>query len=156
MGIPNVTMRWCTKTAKCHWCGQPIECGTPMVVVFFWNKGNEESRKWNSKQYYHPQHWLDQGLDYLAKNPYTESQPTTRGRKPLALTPEQARQRFLLVRRYHALEQRKHKIKSPYPDNVLIESRLNKQMVDIMLEMVPLGGIPKNWVEKLVGEAKHG
>jgi len=146
MTIPNVTMRWCRKQAKCRWCEQPIEIGTPLVAVVFWNKGNPESRKWNSYQYFHPQCWVDQGLDYLNRNPFV---PHKRGRK-ITLSDEDRRKRFLLVRRFHALEQRKKKIKAGYPDNVLIEARLDRQMVEIMLDMAILGGIPKSWVEKLV------
>ena len=147
--IPNVLMRWCPKEAKCEWCEQPILCAEPEVVVFFWNKGSD-NRRFNVKQYYHPQCWVAQGLDYLNRNPYVASTNGSRGRKPLSLTPEESRQRFLLVRRFHALEQRKQKLKTPYPDRLLLESRINKQMVDIMVELIPIGGIPTNWVEKVL------
>jgi hypothetical protein len=138
-------MRWCRKQATCKWCDKPIEIGTPLVAVFFWNKGNENSRRWNVTLYYHPQCWVDQGLDYLERNPFV---PHRRGRVR-TLSNEDARKRFLLVRRFHALEQRKRNIKAPYPDNLLVEERLTKQMVDVMLDVANLGGAPKSWSEKL-------
>lgn len=144
LAIPNVTMRWCRKQAACEWCPEPILIGTPMVAVFFWNKGSD-NRRWNTSKYYHPQCWVAQGLDYLNQNPFV---PHRRGRVR-TLSEEDSRKRYLLVRRFHALEQRKKNIKAPYPDNLLIEERLTKQMVDIMLDMINLGGVPKSWAEKL-------
>lgn len=145
MTIPNVTMRWCRKKATCKWCGKPIEVGTPMVVVFFWNKGNKDSRRWNITQYYQPQCWVEQGLDYLNKNPFV---PHKRGRVRV-LSDKDARKRYLLVRKFHALEQRRKNIKVPYPDNLLAETKLTKQMADIMLDVANLGGVPKSWAERL-------
>jgi len=145
MTIPNVTMRWCRKQATCRWCNKPIEIGTPIVAVLFWNKGNPDSRRWNVQICYHPQCWVDQGLDYLNRNPFV---PHRRGVKS-KLSEEDRKKRYLLVRRFHALEQRKKNSKLDYPDNLLMDSRLTKQMTDIMLDMVKVGGIPKSWVEKL-------
>ena len=142
-------MRWCQKKATCQWCPEEIVVGSPMVAVLFWNKGNPDSRRWNVQKCYHPQCWVDQGLDYLSRNPYVPPIKGKRGRKSL-LCLEDRRKRFLLVRRFHALEQRKKNIKAPYPDNLLVEERLTKQMVDIMLDVALLGGIPKSWAE-LIG-----
>lgn len=144
MTIPNVTMRWCRKQAMCKWCPEPIEIGTPMVAVMFWNKGNPDSRRWNVQICYHPQCWIEQGLDYLNRNPFV---PHKRGRK-VTLSVEDRRKRYLLVRRFHALEQRIKNIKAPYPDDLLVESRLLKQMADIMLDVARVGGIPKSWAKR--------
>jgi len=115
-----------------------------MVTVFFWNKGNENSRRWNTKRFYHPQCWVAQGLDYLERNPYV---PQHRVKKP-TLCEEDRKKRYLLVRRFHkALQMRKNC--NNYPDNILTEIRLTQQMVEIMLEVVTLGGVPKGWAEKL-------
>jgi len=148
MTIPNVTILWCRKQATCHYCGQPIEIGTAMVKVFFWNKGNEDKRYWNTQHCYHldnPACWVKQGLDYLEKNPFV---PHVRGRVR-ALSKEDSRKRYLLVRRFNEMYQRKNNIKAPYPDNLPIEARLIKQMVDIMMEVAGLGGVPKSWAEKI-------
>lgn len=145
MTIPNVTMRWSRKSAICRWCDKPVEVSTPMVVVFFWNKGGEGRRSFNVKHYYHPQCWVEQGLDYLRMNPYI---PHKRGPKP-KLGAEDRRKRFLLVRRKNALEQRKRKLKAEYPDRVLLEAKIDEQIMDIVLEVIKLGGVPKTWVEKL-------
>jgi len=141
--IPNVTIRWCKKSAICRWCNKPIEIATPMVTVFFWNKGNEERRGWNTTWYFHPQHWIDQGLDYLSLNPYV---PHKRGPKP-KLSEEDRRTRFLLVRRFHALQQRKQKLKADYPDRLLIEARISRQAAEIIVEMIRVGGVPKSWAK---------
>lgn len=149
MTIPNVTVRWCRKQpTTCKWCNQRIGNGTAMVVVYFWNKGNPENRSWNKQSCYHPQCWVEQGLDYLSRNPYVPPIKGKRGRKSL-LCEEDRRKRFLLVRRFHALEQRRKNIKATFPDNLLIEERLTKQMVDIMLDVALLGGIPKSWAERI-------
>ena len=143
--IPFVMMRWCRKSAHCRWCEKDVEVGTPLVAVVFWNKGNENSRRWNVYLYYHPQCWVEQGLDYLNRNPFV---PHVRGRKA-TLSEEDRRKRFLLVRRFHALGQRKNNIKAEFPDHLLREERLTKQMPDIILDVTNLGGVPKSWVEKL-------
>lgn len=122
-----------------------------MVTVFFWNKGSEESRKWNTKQYYHARDkgnrycWIEQGLDYLTMNPYI---PYTRHKKA-KLTERQTKMRVVLLRRKAALDQRKKKVKSDYPDRVLIDARLNKQIAELMVKIAPIGGVPKKWLENL-------
>ena len=149
MTIPNVVMNWCRKEARCHWdsckLGGTIAIAQPMVMVMFWNKGKENSRRWNTKYYYHPQCWVEQGLDYLNRNPYVSY---IRGRK-CTLSKEDGRKRFLLVRRFNRLVQRKATITQDYPESSLIEANLTKQMLDIMLDVAVLGGVPKNWLEKI-------
>ena len=145
MTIPNVTMRWCVRKSTCKWCEQPINSGTPMVAVVFWNKGNENSRKWNAYRKYHPQCWIDQGLDYLERNPFVLRH---RDRKS-PLCEEDRRKRYLLVRRFHKAEQTRKNCNHNYPDDILTEIRLTQQMIDIMLEVVALGGVPKSWAERL-------
>jgi len=152
LAIPNVVIRWCRKKAKCAYCEQDIEVGQPMVVVIFWNKGEEGNRKWNVHLYFHlerenGQHcWVEQGKDFLKKNPFI---PHARGRKSV-LSAEDRRKRFLLVRRFNALYQRKQNILAGYPDRLLIEQGLNEQMVGITLDMINLGGVPKSWAEKMM------
>lgn len=151
MTVPNVTIVWCRKKATCKWCEQPIDIATAMVRVFFWNKGEDGNRKWNAQFCYHVVNqdgthcWDEQGLDYLRRNPYV---PHRRGRKP-SLSVEDTRKRYLLVRKFHALSQRRKNMNHSYPDSLLVDERLTKQMVNIMMEIVPLGGVPKSWVEKL-------
>ena len=143
--IPNVCMCWCHRTATCKWCDKPIEAGTPMVSVYFWNKGQEDKRKWNVRQFYHPQCWVDQGLDYLKMNPYV---PYERHKKS-TLTKKQKARRLILLNRKAALDQRKRNLKSTYPDRDLIEARINTQIAELMVEMTKVGGIPPKWLENL-------
>ena len=148
MTVPNVTMTWCRKKSNCKWCEQPIEQATPVVTVFFWNKGNDNNRRWNVKQFYHPECWIKQGLDYLSRNPFVSKQKGRSGRKT-TMCEEDRRKRFLLVRRFHALYQRRNNIDMNYPDNLITEANLTQQMVDLIVEATTLGGVPKGWVEKL-------
>jgi len=145
MTIPNVTMRWCVRKSTCKWCGQPINNGTPVVTVFFWNKGSEDSRRWNTKFSYHPQCWVNQGLDYLGRNPYV---PQIREKKP-TLCEEDRRKRYLLVRRFHKADQMMKNCNHSDPDSLLAEIRLTQQVIDIMLEVATVGGVPKSWAERL-------
>lgn len=141
--IPNVFMYWCQHKAKCRWCEQDILAGEPIIQVYYWNKGNEENRKWNIKRYYHPQCYIEQGLDYLKMNPYVPYQ-----RKPKSkLTPEKLELRYKLLRQKASIDQRKRGLKSEYPDRVLDEARLDAQISEIMVKIVKVGGIPKKWLE---------
>ena len=147
MTIPNVYMTWCSHKAKCRWCEKPITAGTEMVNVFFWNKGSDDKRKWNVRHYYHPQCWIDQGLDYLKMNPYvprTRWSGTTRSKNPL--TEEQRKLRYKLLRRKASIDQRLRNMKSDYPERVLVEARLNMDIANLMLEITKVGGIPRKWL----------
>lgn len=143
MAIPNVTMRWAQNKATCQWCEYNIEPGQAMVVVFFWNRG-ANGRKWNVQKCYHPNCWVEQGMDYLNKNPYS---PYIRGRKGLQLSKEDNRQRFLIVRRYHALTQRIGRLDNGSEPIKRLE--LEMKQADMMLEMLKIGGVPKKWLERL-------
>ena len=145
MTIPNVTMRWCVKKSTCKYCDKPIDNGTPVVTVFWWYKGDDEKRKWNMKISFHPQCWIDQGLDYLQRNPYI---PQHRVKKP-TLSTEDRRKRFLLIRRFNALIQKRKNCNHSFPDHVITDIKLTQQMIDIMLETATIGGVPKGWAEKL-------
>lgn len=123
-----------------------------MVTVFFWRKGDEGSRRWNYALYYHPQCWVDQGLDYLKMNPYVSRNV----REPIPVTPrlsslteEQKEYRITLLRRRGSLVQRKRNIKVGYPDRVLAEAGLDKQMAEIMVEIAEVGGIPPKWLDSI-------
>ena len=148
MTIPNVTITWCGNgKARCKWCEQPIATGTAMVRVYYWNKGNEERRSWNIQNCYHfPDCYVAQGKDYLDRNPYVVK---VRARRNL-LSPEDKRKRFLLIRRFNELVQRRNKIAVGYPDNLAVEIQLTERMVEVMMEVAVLGGVPKSWAGKIV------
>lgn len=120
-----------------------------MVTVFFWNKGDEGKRSWNVKIHYHPRCWTDQGLDYLKKNPYVSRMVRKHNAKLSLLTPKQKELRITLMRRKGSLDQRKKNIKVGYPDRVLIEARLDKQVAEIMVKIAKVGGIPPKWLNGL-------
>ena len=140
MTIPNVTMTHCQHKAQCEWCPETIECGTPIVTVFFWNRGTPDHKGFNIKKYYHPNCWVAQGLDYLKMNPYV---PYIR-KKKLELTPAQSKQRYSVLRRKAAIDQRKRKLDGT--NNVVAEAILNTKIAELMIEIAPIGGIPKKWL----------
>ena len=140
MTIPNVTITWCQHRAKCEWCPDNIITGTPIVTVFFWNKGGPDHKGFNIKRYYHPDCWIAQGLDYLKMNPYV---PYIR-KKKLELTREQSKQRYSILRRKAAIDQRKRKLNGQ--QNRMEEARLNTKIAELILEIAPIGGIPKKWL----------
>jgi len=140
MTIPNVTMTHCQRKAQCEWCPDTIEAGTPIVTVFFWNRGGPDHKGFNVKKYYHPDCWVAQGLDYLKRNPYV---PYIR-KKKLKLTPAQSKQRYSILRRKAAIDQRKRKLDGT--NNVVVEALLNTKIAELMIEIAPIGGIPKKWL----------
>lgn len=126
---------------------------TPAVMVFFWNKGQEGKRSFNVKQYYHPQCWMDQGMDYLTLHPYvavgTKSSNNVRGPK-CNLTDEQKVIRRKLWCKRASLIQRKKRLKTPYPDNALMLADIESKLCGVMLEIAEVGGIPKKWIEDIL------
>lgn len=141
MTIPNISISWCNRTAKCEWCPEQIDTGEPMVVAFYWNKGTDGNKGFNVKRYYHPNCWVEQGLDYLKRNPYS---PYIRKPK-LELTPEQSQRRYRLLRRKAALDQRINGLKDD-SHRLLAEARLMEKITIIMLEIASIGGIPRKWL----------
>ena len=97
--------------------------------------------------YYHfPDCYAKQGMDYLNRNPYV---PYISGRKS-SLAPDDRRKRFLLVRRFNALVQRRNK-DNGFPDKELTSAIITNQMIDLAMEMIPLGGVPQSWMAKIGG-----
>lgn len=142
MTIPNVTITWCIQRAKCGWCPEYVDAATPLVTVFFWNRGTPDHKGFNIKKYYHPNCWVAQGLDYLDMNPYV---PHIRKEK-LKLTPEQSKQRYILLRRKAAIDQRKRNLEGDFPERMLVEIMLDQKITEVMLEIALVGGIPKKWL----------
>jgi len=134
----NVWMRWSKKQSRCRYCNDAIETATPTVVCRYWS---------NHKCYnifYHPQCWVNYGMDYLLKNPY-EAKP--RGRKAIKLNPEDSRQRFLLLRRYSTTKHRLDKVRLESPEKAMYVLRLEKRLEGIVNETEKVGGIPTRWAQ---------
>jgi len=121
---------------KCRYCEKEITVATPMVI------GQTRNNNRTYRMYFHPQCWLDNGMAYLRNNPYT---PGIRGRKKSSLTSEDARSRYLLIRRYNRFKERKNKLKK-FPDDLLEYFRLEKEMDKITEAMKDIGGVPTRWI----------
>lgn len=146
MTTPNVFMYWCQHKARCRWCEENILTGTPVVQVYYWNKGDPAKRSFNVKRYYHPQCWIDQGLDHLKMNPYVPYQRKTKSKELARLTARQRELRYKLLRRKASIDQRIRNLSSDYPNRALEEAHLNEQVSRIMVQIVKVGGIPKKWL----------
>ena len=140
--IPNVCMAWCQRQAQCGYCPDHIEAGNPMVTVFFWHKGEDGKRGLNAKLYYHPGCWVENGLDYLKKNPYV----AYIRHKPTQLTTKQKIERLKILRRKTSLEQRRRNLKPTNPDHNLVVARMDRQVAELMVQIVKVGGIPPKWL----------
>ncbi len=140
MTIPNITIAWCQRVAECEWCHQNIDAGEPLVTLFFWNKGTPEHKGFNVKKYFHPNCWVEQALDYLARNPYV---PYIRKEK-LELSPEDSKQRYIILKRKGSIDQRKRNV---VDGNTMVLAQLDEQIAELMIQIAPLGGIPKRWLE---------
>lgn len=116
-----------------------------MVTVFFWNKG-QNGRRWNRKRYYHPQCWIEQGLDYLKMNPYTPAKE----KQIKGLTEAQRRERFLLLRKKAYLEQKKRKLDSNSPEDMLAILNIEVEITDVALKIAKVGGVPPKWIAQLI------
>lgn len=146
MAIPNVTMKWCQTHTKCDWCPKHIESGEPMVFVFFWNKGNQEGKRgFNVKKYYHPDCWVEQGLDYLKRNPYISSH---KGRKAIPLTDEERLKRKRLLNRKSSLDQRLRELDPEHKHYGIKRARIQTRIAELIVEIAPVGGVPSKWLEE--------
>lgn len=145
MTIPNVCMVWCQRQANCGWCDKPIEVATTEVTVFYWNKG-ADGHRWNVKRYYHPQCWIDQGVDYLNLHPYCAGE--RRGPKPnLSLSKEEMDKRLHLLRKKATLEQRKRNLDPKRADYLSAVLKLEIKVLDTIQEIAPIGGVPRKWLD---------
>ena len=129
----------------CRGCSQDISAGTPVVTVFFWMKGDERERRWNIKNYYHPQCWGENGLDYLKLNPYV---PYVRKQR-LELGDDKRKQRYCILRKKAMLEQRKQKLNPSNEGYTLAKVRLEEKISKLFSEIALVGGIPRKWVDTI-------
>ena len=82
-------------------------------------------------------------MDYLQLHPYQAN--GKRGPKT-RFNVEVRRERYLILRKKAALEQRKRKLKTGYPDNLLILARIDSQIARLTEEIEGKGGIPPKWL----------
>lgn len=117
-----------------------------MVTVFFWNKGNQDGRRgFNTKKYFHPDCWVEQGMDYLKRNPFVSSH---KGPKFLPITEEQRKQRVRILKRKSSLDQRIRELDLEDKHYGIKTARIQTRVAELIVEIAPLGGVPLSWVQK--------
>src|SRR3989337_3508288 len=89
----DIWISWCKRDSKCRHCEETITPGTRVVIGKHWRPG-----KFTIMLRWHPQCWLQQGLNYLEKNPYTSHK--------LQLDEEQSIRRHYLLVRYATCKHR--------------------------------------------------
>lgn len=130
----DVWIRWAKRRATCKWCESSIDHGTPEIMTKYWRPG-----MWSILTRYHAQCWLDQAMNYLNNHPYCSSK--------LAITDDQAKTRFLLLRRWATC---KHRLKKAIAGN---NQRGVERLVNIMHKIVEdidgVGGVPTGWTVEM-------
>jgi hypothetical protein len=135
-------MTICTRTAKCHFCNEPILVKTPIVKGKLWRKMGEV-KKWTFWMYWHPQCWVEEGLVAVSKMRYN---PGNKGRKPKEITyiDKKARNK-ILCRRAAFVQRMRQAMDDGNIDRVL---RLHTAMSKLNKEIEQYGGIPESWLSQ--------
>ena len=141
----------CNKTSTCDHCKQPITVGEPCIFGKLWMRfGAEgpEPRRWVKKFHWHAKRssdsiccWLEQALDSLSQRPYIE----TRGRKKIRISKDRRKERLSTLRKRARVLQRLRQEMEYEDRNVDRIIRLGSQLERLKEEIIPLGGVPKNW-----------
>ena len=133
-----ITVCWCRRKAKCAFCSEYILPGYPMLMKKIWSKGKKRVYIF----YYHITCMIKESLQYLETHPYEAEI----GRKKLDLTPDERRQRDLLLRRRASIRQRIRRWEES-GDKRSAEKikQLEANELAIAVEMAKVGGVPESW-----------
>lgn len=151
----DIWITWCRKQANCNYCGKPILKGKPMVRGKYWRRKDGTAARWSIKLYWHPGHWLKEGLTKLQMTPFVSRHI---GKPKLALDEESARQRLRLLRRraveLYRLKDVLQRKPSDTPVDFLIE--FDEEVMGVVSTLLRLrqeieqyGGAPKSWDEPI-------
>jgi hypothetical protein len=120
-----------------------------MFVTKEYRVGVGPEQRYTILGHYHLNCYLLQANYYLDNNPMVASNPN--GRPHIqGLTEEQRKQRQAILVKRSSLEQRKRKLKTPYPERWQYEVEINKQIAELAIELIVLGGVPEGWNNSLV------
>lgn len=137
----DIWIAHCKRIAKCHYCEKHINVTEPMVTGKLWRKKKEGLLHWVIRYYWHPLCWVEEGLNYLSKNPYNQG---NRGGQPLNLSHEDRIKRLSILRRHAKYTQKiRQSMERGDLDRII---RLASSMEKLKEEILPLGGIPKKWL----------
>ena len=138
----KVFMAHCRKETKCSFCEQLIPVAEPMVVG---RAAMKKREGWSVVLHWHPQCWIDQGMQYLEAHPYVSAQ---KGKKKLDLSLEDRKNRFRIQRNRASVIQ---KLKAIMNKEELGERDLDRivkfseRLDELKAEIEPFGGVPKKW-----------
>jgi hypothetical protein len=134
-------MRHARRDNKCFWCEEVILRFSPEVISRFrWRAGDKTFTKFRR---FHPNCWVEQGLEYLRKNP-----PVVRmGRPRLALNQEDRGKRLKILRRRAQLM---YLFRNASESGKVIQAvEYYLKAYELIKEIEPLGGAPKSWIEEV-------
>ena len=135
----DIWVSWAKRKATCHYCSKPILARTPIIKGKMWKK-MATATKWSIMFYWHPECWLNQAYAYLEQHPFIPK----RGRAKLVLDKDAKTKRLKLLRERARLIYRLKDIML-YGNNSDIEERILSRLLELVVEIEPLGGVPKSW-----------
>jgi hypothetical protein len=95
--------------------------------------------KWRIRIKWHPDCWIEQGIEALSKTPVIEN----RGRQRMSLSDEDREKRLKILRRRASVLQRIKK--EMENNNVDKQIKLGCMLGKLREEIEPYGGIPESW-----------
>ncbi len=141
--MADVWIRECRRTAKCSHCKQQIQNHEYEVIVKIWKRGSEVKR-FVTVLFFHPQCWIEQGIEAAKKRPAVEN----RGRHRTAMLDEVREKRIKILRRRASIVQRIRYAMDSTPPNFDKVSYLGEKLGELVDEIRPLGGVPESWGEE--------
>lgn len=138
----DIWMTWCKKKVVCRRCSEEISKASPMVVGKLWAVKGEKLR-FTKRYYWHPDCWIQDGLNYLEQHPYSAE---GKGRPRLAMSEGDKKKRYkVLSRRADLMRQLRGAVESGDANQIL---KVYERMEKLKPEIEKLGGIPESWQSK--------
>lgn len=147
----EVIFTWSRKPSKCEFCPELVNHAEPIVLG---RPKKQKGKPWPRVRRWHPECFLQSGMNYLVSNPYYQA-PST-GRPMIDITSEQRATRNKILRRYGAYQYKLRQWeKKPAQTQEILLNRaiLMKRMQGCVEEIQQYGGVPKSWEYLLANTA---
>jgi len=136
---------WISRTrqkGKCAFCPNEITKGGYSVVCRSYKYRGEGKAKWTFQRRFHPQCWIDQGIQELESRGFSE----TRGRPRLASDEVTEKRQKILRRRAAVLQRIRKEMARPAKERSMDRIvHLGEMLNSLAEEIEPLGGVPESW-----------